>query len=107
MRSNAAARSASSAHTRRSRPAPLADLTKLAYAAGQLVAGSAVSACRIARTPHAHSFGEVLFTPVDGELSHDERDRLYAHLAGCPECRAEAAALRVLKRRLEALGDAW
>jgi anti-sigma factor RsiW len=50
--------------------------------------------------------GDRLSALVDGELSHDERDRMHAHLAGCPECRAEAAALRALKRRVGALGDA-
>ncbi len=50
--------------------------------------------------------GDRLSALVDGELSHDERDRLHAHLVGCPECRADAAALRALKRRVGALGDA-
>ena len=50
--------------------------------------------------------GDRLSALVDGELSHDERDRLLAHLAGCQDCRAEAAALRALKRRVGALGDA-
>lgn len=50
--------------------------------------------------------GDRLSALVDGELSHEERDRLYAHLAACAECRSEAAALRALKRRLGALGDA-
>jgi Putative zinc-finger len=49
--------------------------------------------------------GDRLSALVDGELGHDERDRLYVHLAACQECRAEAAALRALKRRVGALGD--
>ena len=49
--------------------------------------------------------GDRLSALVDGELSHDERDRLHAHLAACQDCRAEAAALRALKRRVGALGD--
>ncbi len=49
--------------------------------------------------------GDRLSALVDGELGHDERDRLYVHLAACQECRAEAAALRALKRRVAALGD--
>jgi anti-sigma factor RsiW len=49
--------------------------------------------------------GDRLSALVDGELSHEERDRLYVHLAACAECRAEATALRALKRRLGALGD--
>lgn len=50
--------------------------------------------------------GDRLSALVDGELSHTERDRLHVHLAACAECRAEAAALRALKRRLGALSDA-
>jgi anti-sigma factor RsiW len=50
--------------------------------------------------------GDRLSALVDDELSHDERDRLLAHLAACQDCRAEAAALRALKRRVGALGDA-
>ncbi|MGE5292589.1 MAG: anti-sigma factor family protein [Micromonosporaceae bacterium] len=50
--------------------------------------------------------GDRLSALVDGELSHTERDRVHVHLAACPECRAEAAALRALKRRLGALSDA-
>ncbi len=49
--------------------------------------------------------GDRLSALVDGELSHDDRDRLHAHLAACQDCRAEAAALRALKRRVGALGD--
>ncbi len=43
---------------------------------------------------------------VDGELSGTDLDRANAHLAGCAECRAEAAALRRLKSALRALGEA-
>ncbi len=50
--------------------------------------------------------GDRLSAFVDGELGHDERDRLLVHLAACRDCRAEAAALRALKRRVGALGDA-
>jgi anti-sigma factor RsiW len=42
---------------------------------------------------------------VDGELSDTERDQVHAHLVGCDECRAEAAALRTLKRRVRGLGE--
>jgi anti-sigma factor RsiW len=49
--------------------------------------------------------GERLTALVDGELGHDERDRALVHLAGCDQCRAEADALRALKRRLRAMGD--
>jgi sigma-E factor negative regulatory protein RseB len=42
---------------------------------------------------------------VDGELSGADLDRVNAHLASCADCRAEAAALRQLKRALRALGE--
>ena len=50
--------------------------------------------------------GDRLTALVDGELDHDERDRVLAHLAGCDQCRAEADAQRRLKQRLRSLGDA-
>lgn len=40
---------------------------------------------------------------IDGELDHDERDRVMVHLATCPACRAEVAAHRALKARLAKL----
>lgn len=43
---------------------------------------------------------------IDGELSHAQRERVLAHLANCEPCRYEAAALRVLKQRMHALGEA-
>ncbi len=50
--------------------------------------------------------GQRLSALVDGELSETERDRVLAHLAGCPPCRREAIALRALKQRMTSLGDA-
>lgn len=50
--------------------------------------------------------GRWLSAQVDGELDGVERDRVLNHLAGCDDCREEAVALRVLKRRMVALGDA-
>jgi anti-sigma factor RsiW len=50
--------------------------------------------------------GERLTALIDGELSHGERDRALVHLAGCGECRAEADALRRVKRRVSGLSDA-
>jgi anti-sigma factor RsiW len=50
--------------------------------------------------------GEHLSALVDGELSGAELDRAHAHLAGCEQCRAEAAMLRELKRQLRGLGAA-
>ena len=43
---------------------------------------------------------------VDGELTGAERDRVHAHLAACEECRAEANAMRNLKRALRQLASA-
>ncbi len=47
--------------------------------------------------------GEQISALVDGELNGAELDRANAHLATCEPCRAEAAALRQLKRELRAL----
>jgi hypothetical protein len=43
---------------------------------------------------------------IDGELGHAQRERALAHLARCEPCRREAAALRALKQRMHALGEA-
>lgn len=50
--------------------------------------------------------GERLSALIDGELSHAQRERVLAHLARCEPCRHEAAALRMLKQRMHALGEA-
>lgn len=50
--------------------------------------------------------GEYLSALVDGELTGAELDRANAHLAACERCRAEAAALRDLKRQLRGLAAA-
>jgi hypothetical protein len=50
--------------------------------------------------------GEYLSALVDGELTGAELDRANAHLAACKRCRAEAAALRDLKRQLHGLAAA-
>jgi anti-sigma factor RsiW len=50
--------------------------------------------------------GEYLSALVDGELTGTELDRANAHLAACKRCRAEAAALRDLKRQLRDLAAA-
>lgn len=47
--------------------------------------------------------GDRVAALVDGELSHDARDRLLAHVAGCPRCREEVDAARQVKARLAAL----
>ncbi|MDI3407779.1 anti-sigma factor family protein [Streptomyces cavernicola] len=41
--------------------------------------------------------GDRLAALVDGELGHDSRERVLAHLATCPKCKAEADAQRSLK----------
>jgi anti-sigma factor RsiW len=50
--------------------------------------------------------GQRLSALIDGELDGDERDRVLVHLARCEPCRDEAVALRTLKRRMNALGEA-
>jgi hypothetical protein len=50
--------------------------------------------------------GERLSAFIDGELSHQQRERVLAHLANCAPCRREAAAMRMLKQRMHALGEA-
>jgi anti-sigma factor RsiW len=50
--------------------------------------------------------GERLSALIDGELSDAQRERVLAHLARCDDCRQEAAALRLLKRRMHGLGEA-
>ena len=47
--------------------------------------------------------GDRLSALVDGELDGAELDRAHAHLAGCEQCRTEAAELRVLKQKLRGL----
>jgi anti-sigma factor RsiW len=47
--------------------------------------------------------GDRLSALVDGELGGAERDRAYAHLASCEQCRTEAAELRALKQKLRNL----
>ncbi len=50
--------------------------------------------------------GARLSALIDGELSDAQRERVLAHLTRCEDCRREAAALRLLKRRMHTLGDA-
>lgn len=49
--------------------------------------------------------GDRISALIDGELTGVELDRASSHLASCDKCRAEAHALRALKRELGALGD--
>lgn len=48
-------------------------------------------------TPAEEHLGDRLAALVDGELGHDSRERVLAHLATCDECRAEADEQRRLK----------
>ena len=42
---------------------------------------------------------------VDGELSHERRDEVLAHLAHCADCRGEVALIRALKSALRSGPD--
>lgn len=48
-------------------------------------------------TPAEQHLGDRLAALVDGELGHDARERVLAHLATCAKCKAEADAQRRLK----------
>ncbi|MEU9854812.1 zf-HC2 domain-containing protein [Streptomyces sp. NPDC047974] len=48
-------------------------------------------------SPAEHHLGDRLAALVDGELGHDTRERVLAHLATCARCKAEADAQRALK----------
>jgi hypothetical protein len=47
--------------------------------------------------------GPRLAALVDGELSHDDRDRALAHIAGCGQCRSLVESERTLKGQLGAM----
>ncbi|MGW1254046.1 zf-HC2 domain-containing protein [Streptomyces sp. NPDC002513] len=48
-------------------------------------------------TPAEQHLGDRLSALVDGELGHETRERVLAHLATCAKCKAEADAQRRLK----------
>jgi anti-sigma factor RsiW len=50
--------------------------------------------------------GQRLSALIDGELDESERERVLIHLSKCLSCRDEIAALRTLKRRMNAIGEA-
>lgn len=50
--------------------------------------------------------GQRLSALIDGELDASERERVLIHMARCGSCRDEVAALRMIKRRMSALGEA-
>ncbi|MFD8701418.1 zf-HC2 domain-containing protein [Kitasatospora sp. NPDC059648] len=47
-----------------------------------------------------HHLGDRLSSFLDGELGHDSRERVLAHLATCPQCKAEADESRSVKHLL-------
>ncbi|MEW1723917.1 zf-HC2 domain-containing protein [Streptomyces sp. NPDC093109] len=49
------------------------------------------------QSPAEQHLGDRLAALVDGELDHDARERVLAHLATCAKCKAEADAQRRLK----------
>ncbi|RLU99387.1 hypothetical protein CTZ27_15765 [Streptomyces griseocarneus] len=49
------------------------------------------------QSPAEQHLGDRLAALVDGELGHDSRERVLAHLATCWKCKAEADAQRRLK----------
>ncbi|MEE1784898.1 zf-HC2 domain-containing protein [Streptomyces sp. SP17BM10] len=51
-----------------------------------------------------HHLGERLSAFLDGELGHDSRERVQAHLATCPQCLAEADEGRGVKHLLTRTG---
>lgn len=53
-------------------------------------------------TPVEEHLGERLTALVDGELDHDSRERVLAHIATCAECRTEAEEQRRLKEAFAA-----
>ncbi len=51
----------------------------------------------------SHHLGRRLSALIDGELDHDEREKVLGHLTSCDQCRAEADLMRGLKRCLGAM----
>ncbi|MFD8753382.1 zf-HC2 domain-containing protein [Kitasatospora sp. NPDC059577] len=51
-----------------------------------------------------HHLGDRLSAFLDGELGHDSRERVQAHLATCPQCLAEADEGRSVKHLLTRTG---
>jgi hypothetical protein len=49
--------------------------------------------------------GERVSELVDGVLGHDDRDRAYAHLTHCADCRAHVEEERAIKARLAGLPE--
>lgn len=50
--------------------------------------------------------GSRLDAVVDGQLTHDERDRVLAHIARCPDCHEALREARAMKAALRRLAEA-
>jgi hypothetical protein len=68
--------------------------------AGALIALTNVTAAVPEPPAEEHHLGDRLAGFVDGELGHDARERVQAHLATCPRCLAEAEDERSVKQLL-------
>ncbi|MFI5662999.1 anti-sigma factor family protein [Streptomyces sp. NPDC051684] len=61
------------------------------------MSGSRLNPAERQQTAADEHLGDRLAALVDGELDHDARERVLAHLATCAKCKAEADAQRRLK----------
>ncbi|WP_327661713.1 MULTISPECIES: anti-sigma factor family protein [unclassified Streptomyces] len=61
------------------------------------MSGSRLNPAERQQTAADEHLGDRLAALVDGELDHDARERVLAHLATCTKCKAEADAQRRLK----------
>ncbi|WP_428952483.1 anti-sigma factor family protein [Streptomyces sp. cg35] len=61
------------------------------------MSGSRLNPAERQQTAADQHLGDRLAALVDGELDHDARERVLAHLATCAKCKAEADAQRRLK----------
>ncbi|MET9496417.1 zf-HC2 domain-containing protein [Streptomyces sp. NPDC006552] len=61
------------------------------------MSGSRLNPAERRQTATDQHLGDRLAALVDGELDHDARERVLAHLATCPRCKTEADAQRRLK----------
>ncbi|MFE1949220.1 MULTISPECIES: anti-sigma factor family protein [Streptomyces] len=61
------------------------------------MSGSRLNPAERRQTAADEHLGDRLAALVDGELNHDARERVLAHLATCPRCKTEADAQRRLK----------
>ncbi|MFE2110040.1 zf-HC2 domain-containing protein [Kitasatospora sp. NPDC059463] len=88
---------------RRGQDGPAADAAPHPAPAGE-PALRAVAVRAVEPAAEEHHLGERLSAFLDGELGHDSRDRVQAHLATCPQCLAEADEGRAVKHLLTRTG---